>query len=327
MIFLKSIDPTYFEYCADIHLCNIKKDDPDDKVSQNASIALRAEYSKALETLFALLFSLIQAPYCPFAWINEYSNQELYDLVNKLCEYKPILTLWEKPMFTWQSLSNLVFSWLVIEDKEKELKIKEGFSQLWSRFASQFSDKTFIDEYNSIKHGFRAHAGGFWIATGKENEPGVPASPENMRLMGTSKFGTSFLVSEKIGQLRQHIQVTSVHRNWNPEDLAWGLHLAAMSISNVQTALQIINGTPADKIQYHYPSDIATFHEPWKRSAQIGITSIKGFQVEILPEFIEPFTKKEILKAFMEGKDVGGRRLNITEKPINKKLRETKKSS
>ena len=296
--FLKSIDPTYFEYCADTHLGNISEDEPDDKASQNASIALRAGYSQALETLFALLFSLVQAPYCPYAWINEYSNQELYNLVNKIRKYKSILTLWDKPTFTWQSLADLVFSWLVIEDKEKEKKVKEGFSQLWTMFSSQFSDETFIDEYNSIKHGFRAHAGGFWVAIGKENEPGVPAPRENMRLMGTSKFGTRFLVSEKIGHSRQHIQVKSVSRNWNPEDLAWGLHLAAMSISNVQSALQIINGTPADKVQFHYPTDIETFREPWKRSVQLGITSMKGFQVEIQPEFIELFTKKVILERF-----------------------------
>jgi hypothetical protein len=325
--FLKSIDPTYFEYCADTHLGNISEDEPEDKVSQNASIALRAGYSQALETLFALLFSLIQAPYCPYAWIYEYKNQELYELVNKIREYKPILSPWDKSTFTWQSLADFVFSWFVIEDKEKEKKVKEGFSQLWSMFASQFSDEIFEKEYNSIKHGFRAHAGGFWFAMGKENKQGFPAPLESMRLMGSSKFGTHFLISEKIGNSGQNIQVKSVHRNWNPEDLAWGLHLAAMSISNVQAALQIINGTPADKTQFHYPTDIETFGEPWKRSVQIGVTSLIGFQIEIHPEFIEPFTKKEILEKFKEGKDFGSRRLIFTENHFLEHLGKPRKTN
>ena len=63
--FIKNIHSGYFEYCADIHIGNIKEDETDDRVAQNASIALRTVYSQSLETLFALLFSLIRSSILP----------------------------------------------------------------------------------------------------------------------------------------------------------------------------------------------------------------------------------------------------------------------
>lgn len=147
--------------------------------------------------------------------------------------------------------------------------------------------------------------GGFSLAIGIEDSPGVPAPPEKMRLLGQSEFGSGYLVSEKIGDLKHHVHMTRHHRNWNPEDISWGLCMASMSISNIQSALKILNGVPADQVQFNWPSDFSTLLKPWKRSVQMGITSMTGFDVAIRLEFIDPFSKDTILRQYQAGKDAG----------------------
>jgi len=61
---------------------------------------------------------------------------------------------------------------------------------------------------------------------------------------GQSDYGSSFLVKEKLLNHKHHFRLVKHHRNWDPEDLTWGLHLASMSIQNVISALKILNNVP-----------------------------------------------------------------------------------
>jgi hypothetical protein len=63
--FLNSIDPSYFEYLYQLYanVINSAKE-ATDKDAQHPALAMRTAYSQALETLFALLFSAIQAHWC-----------------------------------------------------------------------------------------------------------------------------------------------------------------------------------------------------------------------------------------------------------------------
>jgi hypothetical protein len=306
--FLESLDPSYFEYVANINLQNI--DDGDNarsKESQHAALAMRTAYSQALETLFALISASVQAPRCVPAWINLYRSYELRNVVDKIHNYKPLLSQIRFDVLEWSTISEITFQSLVVEDKEKEAAIKTGFSRLWSRFASDFLDEGFTDEYNSIKHGLRVRPGGFYIAMGPQNKPGQPA--EKMTLFGKSDFGSGYLTADRIGDLKHHVQMKQHHRNWNPEDIAWGLHMASISISNVQSAIKVLNGIQPDQVQFHWPEDLSSLLEPWKRSRHIGVTSMSGFGVLIQPNFIEPFSKEKIIADYKEGKDVGIRHL------------------
>jgi hypothetical protein len=316
--FLEFLDPSYYDYIADTHLQNIADgDEATSNVSQHAALALRSTYSQALETLFALISAAIQAPRCVPAWFYLYKNQELRSVIDKIQNFKQLLSHINKDCLSWKSVSEAIFQSFVIEDKEKESAIKAGFAQLWSRFASDFLDDDFTHEYNSIKHGLRIRPGGFRIAMGVEETPGVHAPAENMSLLGKSDFGTGYIATEKIGELGHHVQMKRHHRNWNPEDLAWGLHTASLSISNVCVALKILNGVNPKDILFHYPIDLSLLLEPWKRSHQIGVTTMSGFDINIRPDFIEAFSKERILADYKAGKRTGVKRLFFGDPPDN----------
>jgi hypothetical protein len=304
--FLDNLDPSYFEYVANLHIEHIgENDEARSKESQHAALAMRTTYSQALETLFALISASIQAPRCIPAWINLYQNHELRNVVDKIHNHKPLLCQIKFELLSWTSIAEIVFQALILEDKEKEAAIKNGFAQLWSRFASDFLDKEFIREYNSIKHGLRIRAGGFSFAFGPQEKPGVPAPAEKMILLGKSDFGSGYLTADRIGNLKQHVQMTSHHRNWHPEDLGWGLHMAAISIANIQSAIKILCGVHPEQVQFHWPTDFSAFREPWKRATGIGVTSMSGFGIQIQPAYIEPFTEEGILAGYKDGTDSG----------------------
>lgn len=130
-----------------------------------------------------------------------------------------------------------------------------------------------------------------------------------MQLFGKSEFGSHFLSAKKVGENAQHIEMKRHHRNWNPEDLCWGLHLVSLSIANIKSALRIINGVPATDVKFEWATDRETFQEPWKHARQIGVTSMSGFQIDIKPDFITVFSKEEILTRYRAGKDAGVKRL------------------
>ncbi|MDO9301870.1 MAG: hypothetical protein Q7T89_10830 [Anaerolineales bacterium] len=307
--FLANVDPEYFEYLADVNYENLESED--EKVSQHAAVAIRAAFSQGLETLFAFIFAAIQAPHCVSAWMSLYKSSELYKLVRKVSKREKILSLLKTKAMNWQVLSNVVHESLVLEDKDKENIIKNGFGQLWSQFASAYLQDGFSTEYNSIKHGLRVKPGGFSLAIGVEDKPGVHAPPERMVLMGKSKFGTSYYDVEQIEDLKRHIQIRRNSRNWSPEDMVWGLKLISTSISNIISALKIFNGIKADEVQFHWPNDLEAFKEPSKRAQSLGVTSISGFKTIIPKEVVTDFSKDEIIQKYLDGKFLGAKRFKL----------------
>jgi hypothetical protein len=199
-----------------------------------------------------------------------------------------------------------------MESPQREKEVTEGFATLWRRFASDFLDPMFREEFNSIKHGFRIHPGGFSVAIGAENEPGVRAPIARMKLLGKSDFGSSFLSKEKIGDLSHHIRFIRKHRNWNPEDMIWGINLISISIGNIISTMKILNGTSAEQVMYSWPQDPKSLQEPWLRTRQLGVTSMSGFHKPIPVGIIEPFSKEEIRSRISKGKDAGIRSIRYT---------------
>ena len=76
--FVRGIDPTYFDHIASIHGELLEGDE-----KQYAATALRIAYTQGLETLFALIGAVVQAPYCVAGWVLKYTNKDLYELVKK----------------------------------------------------------------------------------------------------------------------------------------------------------------------------------------------------------------------------------------------------
>ncbi len=309
--FLHTIDPEYFEYLADVNYEKIR--DGNETTSQHAALAIRTAFSQGLETLFALIFASIQAPHCIPAWMGLYQSKELYSLVHKVDNHEKIASLLKVPAINWQTISEAIHVSLVLDDKDKEVAIKRSFGQLWSGFASTFLQVDFGNEYNSIKHGLRIKNGGFSFAMGIQDTPGIPAAKERMMLMGKSEFGTSYYDINRIEKVKEHIQIKRASRNWDPEDMVWGLKLISISISNIVTSLKIHNGINPDKVQFHWPNNLEAFNEPWKRSKTLGVTSITGFGL-IMPSQLETeLSKKDIVQKYLDGKILGIKRYTISD--------------
>lgn len=333
--FLNNMDPNYFESMANVFYPHIL--DPGEEETlpikhklmsklirhfrksgylpevdpQHAALALRLIYSQALETMFALICGSVQAPRCIHAWMLKYWPSEVRELLEKINDGKSFP--WQLTVKTpsWYAISNFIFYSLVLEDKEKEERIKKGFANFWSRLASDFVNQSFTDEYNSMKHGLRVLSGGFAMAIGRQEKQGMPTPNKQMHLLGKSEFGSSFLTSVQIGKHKHHFQSKRSSRNWSPIDISWALHLVSMSLRNIVESLKIMNGTPADEVRFVWPEDLDVFKEPWERSKKLGITSMTGFGPILDPSIIKPYTLKEIKDDYLKGKYMGVLRCNF----------------
>lgn len=288
--FLKGVDANYFSYVANLNSDHLENDD-----KHRAAVSLRLAYSHGLEALFALLCSAVQAPQCAIGYILNYRNTDLVDLVKKISNEKPVFTKFKQTPMTWQLLAKAIHSNLSCEEEKKKW-IQRGFGKLWSWFAHEFVDESMTLEYNCLKHALRASLGGFHLAFGHEETPGVPAPPEKMVSLGGSTFGSSYFVKESVvPKDKRNFRPKRHSRNWSVHNLANGLVLISMSINNVVSWLLIVNGIPANKCRFEYPVSEKMFEEPWKE--EVGITHA-SMDLVIKEEHIIPFTPKDIMQSY-----------------------------
>jgi hypothetical protein len=294
--FLDNIDPSYFKYLCQLYSQSLNNENEStSRNSQHAALALRAAYSQAIETLFALIFSAIQSYWCVPAWINAYKNHELRNLVEKIQKGQQITSLLKNEIPSWSAIYDFLFPTILTEDQAHKSSLKDGFIQVWTRFAHDFLDESSIREYNSIKHGLRISSGGFKMHIGIPEEPGVQPPQDKMIEVTSSDFGSLYLNSEKIGNLSHHLHLKGELRNWSLESLVWALELAAMSISNVQAALKVMNGNSSQP-PFRFPENLSDFGR-WE-----GFVNLTEPEIKIRPEFITPFTKEDILSNYKLGR-------------------------
>jgi len=294
--FLRGIDSEYFKYIAEINIANIENEDKHKK----AATALRISFSQGLETLFSLLCSAVQAPFCSIGWLLSYKNYQLINLVKKISNREPCYNILKALPITWNELSKYIHSNLVGYEKEKVEWIQRGFGKIWSRFASQFTDENFTLEYNGIKHGLRAIPGGFHLSIGPEEIPGTPVPPKKMQSLGGSTFGSTYFVKEYPIQTDKINFRPRIHsRNWSPQNLANGLFLISMSINNITNCLRIVNGDSSNKFTFAHPTSKEEFELPWKKSVGVLHTS---FDLIVEAGDIKPFSREEIIQHYKNTK-------------------------
>ena len=288
LTYIEGIDPTYFEHIAQMHGPLI-----DGEEGKYASIAVRVAYSHALETLFALLCATLQSPHAVTGWMARYRNNELRSVVWKIDNRRKVLTAFDTPIYrSWETVSQIFFQYK--QTTHKDVNLRELFADLWNRLASDFLDEQRETEYNSIKHGMRVVPGGFTLAFGAENTPGVPAPPENMRLLGGSKFGSAFYTTEQL-QDKLNFSIRRNSLNWSPETLIIRLHLISSSISNIVTFLKILHGVSPSELNYVIPTDITLFERAW--AVDHSITSFSTSRT-IDASNLPTLSKEDILKVY-----------------------------
>jgi hypothetical protein len=222
-------------------------------------------------------------------------------VIKKISDQRVIYSKLNTKRVSWDIVAEVVFTNLKTGDENKDISIRNNFARLWRRFASEFSNENHTYEYNSIKHGLRAKMSGFSLAIGAEETPGVPAPPERMHLMGSSVFGSSFFVLERLHD-RHNFTIKHQSLNWDPQNYIYALHLISMSINNVIGFLKILHGTPASEIQFLWAGNDEIYEEPWKRNS--GISSV-GWHSQITENVITPLSKEEILSAYDKNNENG----------------------
>jgi hypothetical protein len=267
--FLNGVDHDYFSYLAKVHRNHLEGDD-----RQRAAIALRIAFHHAVETQLTLLLAIAQAPNCLFAWIPKCNTGDLRALV-ELTTKGPgtIFNLLGVDELSWRALARFLFSKIECVEEEQRSLI-EAYGKLWSRLAHEYLSPKNQDEYNSLKHGFRNRAGGFTLAYGAEKKPGEAAAPEDMRVLGGSKFGSTFYVPEPLegspeGKKSRLIYMRPHSLNWNPKSMSEGLEVVAHSIEITIALLRVhLGGAPGAQISV--PENLEDLAAAWKDSPVVA---------------------------------------------------------
>lgn len=292
--FLKGLDADYFDYCLKAHV--------DTEDEQRSSVALRITFHHALETLFSLVGAYVQAPDCAYAWLAKCSTSDLRAFISRVGSgSSDIFTKLNISPVSWNTVAEAIFQ-TYMPGTEKQGRTVECFSNTWRWLAHEFQDQNHIDEYNSLKHGFRVQGGGFALAVGIEPSYGIPPPEDKMHLLGKSDFGTSFLRLESLGTDRKNrsIRARRTSVNWSIERVILSLQLVHMSLNNVISALRIINGWKASECKFLRPENDEDFETPWKYSP--GVTSI-NFDHVIDEGNTIAVTRRELLEKIRGGKE------------------------
>jgi hypothetical protein len=287
LTFLKQLDPKFFEYLADAHW-------HDGDPSQHAALALRVAYGHGLETLFAMISATVQAPDCVVGWLQRYSYSDVESIIEKIRSGAPILSKLRGREISWETIAAAVHSPMQQIETEKRAQIARSFGRCWAGMSFDLLDPIAHKEFNSIKHGCRVSPGGFTLAFGLEDVPGVAAPPERMEVLGASRFGSSFFVPENLHN-RRHFRVRSHSRNWCPENLAWGLKLIALSLNNIVAYLRIVNGEKG--AEFRWPQDEQVFEA--YRALSPGVTSTSMDSVVTAAHAID-YSPDEILAIYRD---------------------------
>ncbi|NKB65872.1 MAG: hypothetical protein GKR89_02310 [Candidatus Latescibacteria bacterium] len=184
----------------------------------------------------------------------------LLDSLNRRLSIKHRLTV---DSLNWSTLSHHIHGALVLEDKVKERRIKDGFAWFWQTASKRYRDETAHAEYNSIKHGLRASSGGSTLRVGLQPDPETPAPPESMMTVMASDYGSHFLEAERIGSDKLSFGVKSRSANWHPQALITCIQLCSFTIYNLKTFLLSGLGFDVTKMQFQWPADLSLFKPEW----------------------------------------------------------------
>lgn len=285
--FLKTFDATYFDYLAKLHEAHLEGED-----SRHAATAIRTTYCHAMETLFALLGAIVQAPDCVPGWIQKYHPEHLKQIVEKISERQEVYSKIRGGPLTWEILAEFTLRYVSLTDKEKEKRIESGFGIFWNRLANDFLSNEIRSEYNSIKHGFRIGSGGSWISAGVEETHGVPCPPEKMQVIGGSEFGSTFFEPREL--CKNNLRLVRQAVNWDPFALAGRIRLISMSLRNLVSFLLIMHGANPGDVHFQWPGELGDFDEVWHGPSILN----SSFSTVIELKDIVPKNAEDILSVY-----------------------------
>lgn len=295
--FLEALDAEYFAFVARECAARLEDEATLERADRlRVATTLRIAYGQATETLMALLAATAQIPTFPMGWMLRYQNQDLRDLVTAIESERPFHSLLVERPVTWRTISALVHSY--IPEQAERLGLVGKAATFWSRMARQFLSDQHQDEYNALKHGLRVMPGGFSIAFGVEEAPDQPPVPEDVKSLGGSQFGATYVVPVRIdGAAKHNFRISRESRNWSYEALAIDLQLMAHSMANVVGCLRVLGGADASRVRFSWPD--GTDGDAFTRYCDF-LPSLERFSLpdNVLADDIAPVTVAEIIAAY-----------------------------
>lgn len=282
--FLRSLDPAYFVHVVKTHQPLLDAED-----GHYSSAVLRLAYGQALETLMALIAASLQSPKCIAGWMIAYKNDDLRTAIEDVLQGDRTFFL---PAVRAQPLGTLAVQVFRRADcpQEKRDRVAQWFSNAWERLCCDFLDDLDTREYNSLKHGTRIGLGGFQIGVGPIVGNGRGSS--DVRLLGSSRYGSRFFVATKLSGNLHHL-VKSVSKNWSVENLCDAILLMATSIKNIVSFLRLLGGDENPmQCRFEFWDDETAYELPWSRST--GVSSMTGIDYKVEASDIEPWTAAQV---------------------------------
>jgi hypothetical protein len=259
---IDNIDSDHFDFLAHLYYEKLQSEH-----KQNVALAIRMAYGHAVETLFSLICATLQAPFCFYAWMLKYRPSDVPKMISEIGNYNFHLHLspdYNVKISSWKDFSAMIH---LIQEKKENENIAIKFGEFWQKLSFDFLDEKFRNEYNSIKHGCRVKSGGFYLAIGKEETPGVAVSKEKMKSLGGSEFGSSFFLAEEIKGIEikgdPNFKTRKLSVNWNAENNAHALTLISLSIHNIKSFLKHLNHV--EEVTFLFPEELKYFEMPWKK--------------------------------------------------------------
>ncbi|HZW40581.1 MAG TPA: hypothetical protein VFF33_14885 [Ignavibacteriaceae bacterium] len=289
--FINSIDSEYFLFQTDLLEKELEGDN-----KKRAAISIRNIYHHALETFMILTCSLLQAPYCLYAWMFQAKTNDIRKVIRKINDKDSnLFNMINLNSISWEEISYKIH---FVSDSNKEYeKLAIKFAKVWNGLAQSFLDDYAIKEYNAIKHGLRTSSGGFKLKLGPANSLSEPSGSKDWVTIGNSKFGSSFIVMNKLKE--NNFQSKKFYVNWDPKQLIKVILLISISIKNISQYLKIINGEEGVNYPYLVPDNDDYFNIFWDYF--YNCTEMQ-LNINIRKEDIEPFTYNEISELLSKGK-------------------------
>jgi len=142
-----------------------------------------------------------------------------------------------------------------------------------------------------MKHGMRIAPGGSSLSFGVEPSPGE--SPESMKVLSSSRYGSRFFQSQKVGQTSHHMRIQRTSLNWSALAMAQRLALVSMSINNIISALRVGHGLDASGVDFQRPISPELFEDAFRED--VGVRSIR-FDSVVKIQPVDEVSRAELLE-------------------------------
>src|SRR5690606_19284621 len=134
-----------------------------------------------------------------------------------------------------------------------------AFTTAWLNLSIDFLDEAGRDEFNSLKHGLRASAGGFSFQMSAEDDP----DGRRPLLDSRSDYGTQYFRRAPFD--KHNFGANLAARNWSPAALVANVNVLTASINNVLSFLKSVNGTKHEYLYFMNPNTASdAVPKPWE---------------------------------------------------------------